>query len=36
MSQVNFKTYFIWFAAAMFILLLVENFIPERKRVVVS
>ncbi len=31
-SQVNFKTFFIWFAAAMFILLLVENFIPERKK----
>lgn len=28
-SQVNFKTYFIWFAAAMFILLLLENIIPE-------
>jgi len=35
LSQVNFKTYFMWFAAAMFILLLAENFIPERKRVVV-
>ena len=33
-SQMNFKTFFIWFAAAMFILLLVENFIPERNIVV--
>ncbi len=32
-SQMNFKTYFLWFAAIMFLLLLVENFIPERKRV---
>ncbi len=31
-SQMNFKTYFLWFTAIMFILLLVENFIPERKR----
>jgi len=31
-SQVNFRTYFIWFAAAMFLLLLAENFIPERKQ----
>jgi Ca-activated chloride channel family protein len=35
-SQVNFKTYYLWFAAAMFILLFVENFIPERKRAAVS
>jgi Ca-activated chloride channel family protein len=35
-SQVNFRTIFIWFAAAMFILLLVENFIPERKKVVTA
>ncbi len=33
-SQINFKTYFIWFAAAMFILLLIENFIPERRKVI--
>jgi Ca-activated chloride channel family protein len=32
-SLMNYKTYFIWFAAAMFILLLAEMFIPERKRV---
>lgn len=31
-SQMNFKTYYIWFAVAMFVLLLAENFIPERKR----
>ncbi|MBL0131090.1 MAG: VWA domain-containing protein [Chitinophagaceae bacterium] len=33
MSQINFNTYYIWFAALMFILLGVENFIPERKRI---
>lgn len=32
-SRLNFKTFFIWFAATMFILLLLENFIPERKRI---
>lgn len=31
-SQMNFKTYYIWFAVAMFILLLAENLIPERKK----
>jgi len=31
-SQMNFKTYYLWFAAAMFFLLLIENFIPERKK----
>jgi Ca-activated chloride channel family protein len=31
-SMMNFKNYFLWFAAAMFILLLVEQFIPERKK----
>lgn len=35
-SQINFKTFFMWFAAAMFILLLVENFFPERKKMVVA
>lgn len=35
-SQVNFKTFFTWFAAAMFILLLAENFIPERKKLVTA
>ena len=30
LSQVNFKTYYAWLAAFMFILLLVENFVPER------
>lgn len=33
MSQVNFVTYYIWFAAVMFMLLVIENFIPERKRI---
>lgn len=31
-SMMNFRNYFLWFAAAMFILLLIEQFIPERKR----
>ena len=31
-SQMNFETYYMWFAVAMFVLLLAENFIPERKR----
>ena len=35
-SQINFKTYFGWFAAAMFILLTAEFFIPERKRAIVK
>jgi hypothetical protein len=30
--MMNFKNYFIWFAAAMFIFLLVEQFISERKK----
>jgi Ca-activated chloride channel family protein len=33
-SLMNFKTYYWWFASAMLIFLLVENFIPERKRVI--
>lgn len=33
-SQINFITYFTWFAAAMFILLVLENFIPERRKVI--
>lgn len=33
-SQMNFTTYYAWFAAAMFILLIVETLIPERKKVV--
>lgn len=32
-SLTNFKTYYWWFAGAMLILLLAENFIPERKKV---
>jgi len=31
-SLMNFKTYYWWFAGAMLIFLLAENFIPERKR----
>ncbi|MGB3005420.1 MAG: VWA domain-containing protein [Chitinophagaceae bacterium] len=31
-SMMNFKTYYFWFGAAMFLLLLVEIFIPERKK----
>ena len=33
-SQMNFTTYYIWFAAAMFFLLFAENFIAERKKVI--
>jgi Ca-activated chloride channel family protein len=33
-SLMNFKTYYWWFASAMLLFLLVENFIPERKRVI--
>lgn len=32
LSRANFKTYYLWFAAGMFALLLGENFIPERNR----
>ncbi|HWR33838.1 MAG TPA: VWA domain-containing protein, partial [Chitinophagaceae bacterium] len=32
-SMMNFRNYFIWFAAVMFVLLLVEIFIPERKKI---
>lgn len=31
-SMMNFKNYFLWFAASMFILLLIEQLIPERKK----
>jgi Ca-activated chloride channel family protein len=34
-SLMNFKTYYWWFAGAMLVFLLVENFIPERKRLMV-
>jgi Ca-activated chloride channel family protein len=34
-SLINYKTFFMWFAGAMFVLLLVENFIPERKKLAV-
>lgn len=33
-SQTNFRTYYWWFVAAMFILLLAENFIPEKRKVI--
>ncbi len=36
LSQMNFKTYYMWLAAAMLVLLLAENFIPERKKVVLA
>jgi len=32
-SLMNFKTYYLWLAAAMFALLFAENFIPERKKI---
>ena len=31
-SQMNFRTFYLWFVAVMFILLLVENFIPEKQK----
>jgi Ca-activated chloride channel family protein len=31
-SQMNFKTFYIWLAGLMFVLLFAENFIPERRR----
>lgn len=31
-SLMNYKTFFMWFAGAMFLFLLVENFIPETKK----
>lgn len=35
-SLMNFKTYYWWFAGAMLIFLLIENFIPERKKMAVA
>lgn len=32
-SMMNFRNYFLWFAAAMFILLFIETIIPERKKI---
>ena len=32
-SLINYKTYYMWFAGAMLLLLVVEPFIPERKKV---
>lgn len=31
-SQMNFKTYYVWFTGAMLLLLIAEMFIPERRR----
>ena len=33
-SLMNFKTFYMWLAAAMFVLLMAENFIPERKKMI--
>jgi Ca-activated chloride channel family protein len=33
-SLVNYKTFFMWFAGGMFLLLLAENFIPEKRKVI--
>ena len=32
-SLLNYKTYYLWFTGAMFLLLLIKFFLPERKRV---
>jgi Ca-activated chloride channel family protein len=32
-SQINFRTYYAWFAAAMLLFLIIELFIPERRKV---
>lgn len=32
-SLVNYKTFYMWFAGLMFFFLVIENFIPERKKV---
>jgi len=32
-SMMNFRNYFLWFAAAMLILLLIEQLVPERKKI---
>lgn len=34
LSLTNYKTYYWWFAAAMLFFLCIENFIPERKKVI--
>lgn len=33
-SLMNYRTWFMWFAAAMFVLLIAENFIPEKRKLV--
>jgi zinc transporter ZupT len=32
----NYKTFFMWFAGGMFLLLVLENFIPERRKLTTS
>lgn len=34
-SLINYKTFYMWFAGAMLLFLLLENFIPERKKKVI-
>ncbi len=34
MSMTNFKTFYLWLAAAMLVLLVIENFIPEKRKVI--
>lgn len=34
-SLINYKTFYMWFAGAMLLFLLIENFIPERKKKVI-
>ena len=34
LSLMNFTTYYYWFAGLMFLLLIVETFIPDKKKVV--
>ena len=36
LSLMNFTTYYYWFAGLMFLLLIVENFIPELKKTIVG
>ena len=33
LSLMNFTTYYYWFAGFMFLLLVIENFIPEKKKI---
>ena len=34
-SQMNFKTYYGWFVSAILLLLLIENFIPEKRKIAI-